>query len=52
MGANDSSVWALDNENRVYARQAVFPDYPIGTGWLLVKGVEAVMLTIRYAHFS
>lgn len=47
MGANGSMVWALDDAKRVYVRQAVFPDYPIGTGWLMVKGVDADMLAIR-----
>jgi hypothetical protein len=39
-------VWALDNKNRVFARQAVFPDFPLGTGWVEVAGVEAVNLTL------
>ncbi|ODM97592.1 Tectonin beta-propeller repeat-containing protein 2 [Orchesella cincta] len=46
VGANDSMVWALDNKKRVYVRQAVFPECRIGTGWLLVKGIDAVMLSI------
>ncbi|CAB3373759.1 Hypothetical predicted protein [Cloeon dipterum] len=39
-------VWALDNKNNVYVREAVFPDFPLGTGWVIVPGVEAVNLTI------
>ncbi|CAL8111418.1 unnamed protein product [Orchesella dallaii] len=46
VGANDSMIWALDNKKRVYVRQAVFPECRIGTGWLLVKGIDAVMLAI------
>lgn len=39
-------VWALDNKNNVYVRQAVFPDFPLGTSWVHVPGVQAVNLSL------
>ncbi|PSN53753.1 hypothetical protein C0J52_06249 [Blattella germanica] len=39
-------VWALDNKRNVYVREGVFTDYQIGTGWVLVSGIEAVELSI------
>jgi len=48
VGSNGNMVWAVDNFNNVYVREAVYPDYPIGTKWLMVAGVEAVKLSLRY----
>jgi len=47
VGPSDCIVWAVDSRGSVYAREAVFPDYPIGTSWCLVPSVEASSLAIR-----
>ncbi|XP_059491142.1 tectonin beta-propeller repeat-containing protein 2-like [Neocloeon triangulifer] len=45
-GCSTYMVWALDNKNNVYVREAVFPDFPLGSRWVVVPGVEAVNLTL------
>lgn len=45
-GCESNMVWALDNKNNVYVRQAVFPDFPLGTSWVHVPGVQAVNLSL------
>ena len=40
-------VWALDNKKNVYVREGVFNDFQVGTGWVLVSGIEAVELAVR-----
>lgn len=50
VGANGHMVWALDNQNNVYTRVAIFSDVPIGTEWVLVSGIEATALTISDGH--
>jgi hypothetical protein len=46
VGTSGLMVWALDAGNNVYAREAVFPDLPIGTDWVHVSGIEATSLAI------
>lgn len=41
-------VWALDVNNEVYTRESILPNFPIGSNWLKIQGVEAVQLCIRY----
>jgi hypothetical protein len=45
-------VWALDNKKNIYVREGVFNDFQVGTGWVLVSGIEAVELSIRQVHIS
>jgi hypothetical protein len=44
-------VWALDTKKNVYVREGIFNDFQVGTGWVLVSGIEAVELSIRQVDF-
>jgi hypothetical protein len=44
-------VWALDNKKNIYVREGIFNDFQVGTGWVLVSGIEAVELSIRQVDF-
>ena len=39
-------VWARDDMQRVYAREGVYPDLPLGTGWSLVTGLALQSLAV------
>jgi len=45
-------VWALDNKKNIYVREGIFNDFQVGTGWVLVSGIEAVELSIRQVDIS
>lgn len=47
VGARLHLVWALDTCLRVYVRQAIFPELPVGLSWVLVPGLAATHLSIR-----
>jgi hypothetical protein len=40
-------VWVLDHRNNIYVREGIYNDLKIGTGWVLVSGIEAVEISIR-----
>ena len=44
--ASGRIVWALDNEQNVYVRTGVFPDFRQGLDWMLVSGMTAISLTV------
>uniref|UniRef100_T1HZK9 Tectonin beta-propeller repeat-containing protein n=2 Tax=Rhodnius prolixus TaxID=13249 RepID=T1HZK9_RHOPR len=46
VGPQSHMVWALDSAGNVYAREAIFPDYLLGTGWVPVPGISALQLSI------
>ncbi|KAK3921074.1 WD repeat-containing protein [Frankliniella fusca] len=46
VGSQSYMVWALDNQGRVYVREAIFPDYPLGADWVAVTGITAVDLSV------
>ena len=39
-------VWARDSNHGVYVREAVYPELPVGTGWVPVTGLSVVSLAI------
>ncbi|XP_069951775.1 tectonin beta-propeller repeat-containing protein 2 isoform X2 [Cherax quadricarinatus] len=39
-------VWAVDSSRRVYVREAIFPELPIGLSWVPVAGLLALNLSI------
>nr|CAD7434145.1 unnamed protein product [Timema monikensis] len=39
-------VWAIDNKRNVYVREAIFHDFMLGVGWMLVSGIEATELSL------
>jgi len=47
VGPQTYMVWALDNKKNIYVREGIFNDFQVGTGWVLVSGIEAVELSIR-----
>jgi len=47
VGPQTYMVWALDNKKNIYVRQGIYNDFQVGTGWVLVSGIEAVELSIR-----
>lgn len=51
VGPQSHMVWALDSAGNVYAREAIFPDYLLGTGWVPVPGISALQLSIRLVYF-
>jgi hypothetical protein len=40
-------VWALNNKKNIYVRDGINNESQLGTGWILVSGIEAVDLSIR-----
>ncbi|KAK7791330.1 hypothetical protein R5R35_011714 [Gryllus longicercus] len=46
VGPQSFMVWALDKKRSVFVRQQILPDFPLGKGWSLVSGIEAVDLTV------
>ena len=52
MGPQTYMVWALDNKKNIYVREGIFNDFQVGTGWVLVSGIEAVELSIRQVDIS
>lgn len=46
VGSRLHLVWALDTCLRVYVRQAIFPELPVGLSWVLVPGLAATHLSI------
>jgi hypothetical protein len=40
-------VWALNHKKNIYVREGIFNDFQVGTGWVLVSGIEAVDISIR-----
>ncbi|KAL1124452.1 hypothetical protein AAG570_001078, partial [Ranatra chinensis] len=46
VGPQSYMVWALDNAGNVYVREAIFPDFLVGTGWVHVDGIKASHLSI------
>jgi hypothetical protein len=40
-------IWALDNKRNIYVREGISDESQLGTGWVLVSGIEAVDLSIR-----
>lgn len=51
MGPQTYMVWALDNKKNIYVREGISNDSQLGTGWVLVSGIEAVDLSIRYVTY-
>jgi len=47
VGPQTYMVWALNDKKNVYVREGIFNDFQLGTGWVLVSGIEAVDLSIR-----
>ncbi|XP_067136438.1 tectonin beta-propeller repeat-containing protein 2 isoform X2 [Centruroides vittatus] len=45
-GQNYFMIWAIDKKHNIYVREGIFPDLPIGTGWVYVKGIQAKQLCI------
>ncbi|KAK3878006.1 hypothetical protein Pcinc_017328 [Petrolisthes cinctipes] len=39
-------VWGVDSCQRVYVREAIFPELPIGLSWVPVPGINALHLSI------
>lgn len=46
VGARLHLVWALDSCLRVYVRQAIYPELPVGLSWVCVPGLLATHLSI------
>ncbi|PNF30433.1 hypothetical protein B7P43_G12486 [Cryptotermes secundus] len=46
VGPQTYMVWALDNKKNIYVREGISNDSELGTGWVLVSGIEAVDLSI------
>ncbi|XP_014247991.1 tectonin beta-propeller repeat-containing protein 2 [Cimex lectularius] len=46
VGPQSHMVWALDNAGNVYVREAIFPDFLVGTDWVHVPGIVASQLSI------
>ncbi|XP_026281489.1 tectonin beta-propeller repeat-containing protein 2 [Frankliniella occidentalis] len=46
VGSQTYMVWALDNQGKVYVREAIFPDYPLGLDWVAVTGITALDLSV------
>ncbi|XP_037800647.1 LOW QUALITY PROTEIN: tectonin beta-propeller repeat-containing protein 2-like [Penaeus monodon] len=46
VGTKLHMVWALDSSRRVYVREAIFPELPIGLSWVPVIGLLALHLSI------
>ncbi|RZF33180.1 hypothetical protein LSTR_LSTR004866 [Laodelphax striatellus] len=46
VGPQTFMVWALDSKHNVYVREAIFPDFQLGLGWVLVRGIHAVHLCV------
>lgn len=46
VGMKTHMVWGLDSSHRVYVREAIFPEIPIGISWVLVPGLLALQLSI------
>lgn len=51
MGPQPYMVWALNNKKNIYVREGISNDSQLGTGWVLVSGIEAVDLSIRYVTY-
>lgn len=47
VGPQTYMVWALDDQGKVYVREAIFPDFPLGADWVAVTGITAVDLSVR-----
>ncbi|KAK7081500.1 hypothetical protein SK128_009892, partial [Halocaridina rubra] len=47
VGMKIHMVWAVDSNRRVYVREAIFPEIPIGLSWVPVAGLSALQLSIR-----
>lgn len=47
MGPQTYMIWALDNKRNIYVREGISDESQLGTGWVLVSGIEAVDLSIR-----
>lgn len=45
-------VWGVDSCQRVYVREAIFPELPIGISWVPVPGLNALHLSIRLGCFT
>ena len=39
-------MWALDSSNGIYAREAIFPEHPVGTSWVHVSGLTAKYIAV------
>lgn len=48
VGPSNFMVWALDVDSEVYVRQGIQPNFPIGSDWAKIQGVQAVQLCLRY----
>lgn len=46
VGPQTYMVWALDNQGKIYVREAIFPDFPLGADWVAVTGITAVDLSV------
>lgn len=46
VGMKIHMVWGVDSSHRVYVREAIFPEIPIGISWVLVPGLLALQLSI------
>ncbi|XP_066992406.2 tectonin beta-propeller repeat-containing protein 2 isoform X2 [Anabrus simplex] len=46
VGSQTFMVWALDKKRHIYVRTDIQPDFPLGRGWSLVSGIEAIELSI------
>ncbi|XP_039278777.1 tectonin beta-propeller repeat-containing protein 2 [Nilaparvata lugens] len=46
VGPQTFMVWALDSKHNVYVREAIFPDFQLGLGWVPVRGIHAVHLCV------
>lgn len=47
VGPQTYMVWALDDQGKIYVREAIFPDFPLGADWVAVTGITAVDLSVR-----
>ncbi|XP_042873453.1 tectonin beta-propeller repeat-containing protein 2-like [Penaeus japonicus] len=46
VGTKLHMVWGVDSSRRVYVREAIFPELPIGLSWVPVMGLLALHLSI------
>ena len=49
VGPSNHMVWALDSHRRVYVREAIYPELPIGLAWVHVPGLTARQLSVSDA---
>ena len=47
VGPFNAMVWALDANDDIYIREGILPNFPIGTNWMKIEGIQAVQLGLR-----